>query len=212
MAPRASKAIYRRRRAAVFLLVVTIALIIWGAVSCTSRGAGDAADVSGSTASSSPTPDASASPSDAAAAGASASPSADPSTDNVAECVAGDLDVSVKTGRSSYSFREQPEITYQIANISKVPCRANVGTSQQQLVVGSGPAEVWKLQACVTNPSDTWQVLQPSEPVSATVPWDLSFNDGTECTKTRRATVAGTYWVQASIGTASSSQYSFVLQ
>ncbi|WP_028245900.1 hypothetical protein [Pseudoclavibacter soli] len=211
---RHSPAIYRRRRIALLILLVLIALVIWGITSCVTRGDDSASTNTNATESAAvPTATAAASPSASADASDSDDATSDDSPDaDVATCAAGDLSVSVKTSASTYSFSQQPQFVYQVTNISSVACSANVGTTQQQLVVGSGQAEIWKLTPCIANPADAVEVLQPDEPVSGTVTWDLSFNDGTACTKTRQASTAGTYWVQASIGSVSSSQYAFVLQ
>lgn len=202
-------AIYRRRRIALLIVLVLIALIVWGITSCVTRGDDTAStDAAESPSAVTASPSASAEASDEGEEAA-----VDDAADaEVATCAAGDLSVSVKTTASTYSFSQQPEFVYQVTNVSSVACSANVGTTQQQLVVGSGQAEIWKLTPCIANPADAVEVLQPDEPVSGTVTWDLSFNDGTACTKTRQASTAGTYWVQASIGSASSSQYAFVLQ
>ena len=202
--------IYRRRRIALLVLVIIIALVVWGVVSCVTHGAAQS-DADGSAAPATTDPVTSASPS--ADASTSAQPTTEPSASaEAAACESSDLSVSVRTSASTYSFTQQPEFIYEITNIASVPCSTNVGTAQQQLVVGSGQAEIWKLTPCISNPSDDVQVLQPNDPLSGTVKWDLSFNDGKTCSKERKATVAGTYWVQASIGSISSQQYAFVLQ
>ncbi|KAB1644406.1 hypothetical protein F8O06_10185 [Pseudoclavibacter sp. CFCC 14310] len=221
---RPSPAVYRRRRlAALVLLVVIVLLVVW-AVSCaTSSGRNGSNDADSaaqtsqtsepqSTGSADPTSDDAAKSADAqkTESAASATPSADPGS--VPTCDPGELSVSVKTEKGQYSFSQQPVFVYEVSNITSAPCSANVGTSQQELVVGSGPAEIWKSTPCIANPSDAMNVLEPGKPLTGTVSWDLSMNDGSACSKDRHASVTGTYWVQATIVGRSSEQYAFIMQ
>ncbi|MGO2655101.1 MAG: hypothetical protein ACTH93_04615 [Pseudoclavibacter sp.] len=215
---RPSPAVYRRRRlAALVLLVVIVLLVVW-AVSCATssgkKGSNDADSAAQTSQTSEPQSTGSADPTSDDAAknepAASATPSADPGS--VPTCDPGELSVSVKTEKGQYSFSQQPVFVYEVSNITSAPCSANVGTSQQELVVGSGPAEIWKSTPCIANPSDVMNVLEPGKPLTGTVSWDLSMNDGSTCSKDRHASVTGTYWVQATIVGRSSEQYSFIMQ
>ncbi|MCD7101494.1 hypothetical protein [Pseudoclavibacter sp. 13-3] len=221
---RPSPAVYRRRRlAALILLVVIVLLVVW-AVSCAKSSGRNSSSAADSAAQTSQTSDeqsgsagddaeksAAAQDSDTSAdTEASAAPSTDPSS--VPTCDPGELSVSVKTEKGQYSFAQLPVFVYEVSNITSAPCSANVGTSQQELVVGSGPAEIWKSTPCIANPSDAMNILEPGKPLTGTVSWDVSMNDGSSCSKDRHASVAGTYWVQATIVGRSSEQYSFVMQ
>lgn len=188
------------------LLALIVALIVW-AVSC-ATGGGDATETTGADVAR----DAADSADSTDAAPASASPSASLDPDQVSACQPGEFTVSVKTESGQYSFTQQPVFVYQVTSTASVACSLNVGTTQQQVVVGSGQAEVWKSTPCVENPTDQTVVLEPGQPRSGKVTWDLAMNDGTTCSKDRHVSTKGTYWVQASIGDRSSDQYRFVLQ
>lgn len=184
---RQSKAVYRRRRLALLLaLLVIVALTWWGVAAL--RGGG-----------------APASPSHGAAS-ATASSSASP-------CPTGALSVTAAAQKSQYSVSEHPELTMHVKNISKTDCTANVGTSQQQFVVGSGTQSLWFSKPCITNAADQTRVIRAGQTLSGSVAWDGTTNTIAACAKSTAASgKPGTYWVTASLGDAVSPRASFVLQ
>jgi hypothetical protein len=182
---RQSKAVYRRRRLAVLLLVLVIIALVWWAVSAV-RGGG-----------ASPSPS-------RAAASASTSPLA---------CPTGALSVTAAVQKSQFSVSEHPGLIMRVKNISSTDCTANVGTSQQQFVVGSGDQNLWYSKPCITNAADQTRVIKAGQTLSGSVAWDGTTNTIEACAKSTAASgKPGTYWVTASLGDAVSPKVSFVLQ
>lgn len=181
-----SKVIYRRRRLAALLALLLLIGVIWGGIALL-RGGG----------------------SPASSASSSASSSGDA---KVPECSQGVLSVSVSTDASRYSLTDHPVLTMSVKNTSDADCRANVGTSQQQFVVGSGDQSLWFSRPCITNSSDAVRTLRAGQTLRGKVSWDGTTNTAQSCSKSTAGTgQPGTYWVTAALGDTLSAKATFVL-
>ena len=185
----ASKAVYRRRRLAALVVLVALILLVWWAVSAI-RGAFFSSASNG-------TGEASASASNL----------------DVSECAPRDMTVTAAADKAQYGVADHPVLTMQVANVSEQDGAANVGTSQQSFVVGSGDASLWYSKPCVTNAADLTQVIRAGQTLSGTVTWDGTTNTATTCEKSTAASGRpGTYWVTATLGDVMSEKTVFTIQ
>ncbi|WP_411375207.1 hypothetical protein ACLH0K_02005 [Arthrobacter sp. MPF02] len=164
-----SPAVYRRRRLAVGgALLLVVALVVGGfAVAGAFGGGSEQTSSTGATssASASPAPSESASPSATATATPTPTPSATPT------CNQNLVTVSASTDKAAYGPEEKPLLTLKVTNGGTAPCQVNIGTSQMEFLVTSGPDRVFSSRDCQTSGEDLVKVIPPGGSETANFPW-----------------------------------------
>ncbi|GAB5079372.1 hypothetical protein [Arthrobacter sp. AD-310] len=165
---KASPAVYRRRRlVAGGALLMVIALVVSGFAM---------AGLFGSSEQASSTDPATGAPASAAATGSpSASPAASAAPTLTAPatptCNQNLVTVSASTDKAAYGPEENPMLTLKVTNGGTVPCQVNIGTSQMEFLVTSGPDRVFSSRDCQTTSEDLVKVIAPGASETANFPW-----------------------------------------
>jgi hypothetical protein len=160
--------VYRRRR--LFLgaaLLTVIALVaggfaLAGAFSGKSEQASSTDPAPGATASADPSPKASPS---ASAPEPTPTPSATPT------CNQNLVTVSASTDKAAYGPEENPMLTLKVTNGGTMPCEVNIGTSQMEYLVTSGPDRIFSSRDCQAKSEDLLKIIAPGASETANFPW-----------------------------------------
>lgn len=96
--------------------------------------------------------------------------------------------VSASTDKAAYGPEENPLLTLKVTNGGTVPCQVNIGTSQMEFLVTSGPDRVFSSRDCQATSEDLVKVIAPGASETANFPW------------TRNRTVEGCQVVDAKPG------------
>ncbi|WP_028270345.1 membrane protein [Arthrobacter sp. UNC362MFTsu5.1] len=161
------KAVYRRRRlfvAVVLLLVASVALGGFAAVSAAMRSSEQASS----------TDPAGRDGSDGAAANPEATPSASatPSAQATPTCDQGLVTVSASTDKAAYAAGENPLLSLKVTNGGKVACEVNLGTSQMEYTVTSGSDRIFSSVDCQVESGDLVKTIAPGQSETANFPWE----------------------------------------
>lgn len=184
---KASPAVYRRRRLVVGgALLMVIALVVSGFAMAGLFGSGSE-QASSTDPASSATESATASPSTSASAPASAAPTPTPSA--TPTCNQNLVTVSASTDKAAYGPEENPMLTLKVTNGGTAPCQVNIGTSQMEFLVTSGPDRVFSSRDCQATSEDLVKTIAPGASETANFPWS------------RNRTVEGCSVVEAKPGT-----------
>lgn len=213
---RRTRAVYRRRRLAVFVgVIVLIAALAVGAWLMIAQPWADAATQP----TSSPTPTATESETPTPAAtdespseSPSAEPSAEPSVEPTAEetpgaepCHAQDVTVEAVTDAETYPAGSMPGFSILLTNQSSGSCTIDVGSATQIFTVTSGKDAWWDSRHCQANPSSMVVTLDAGQSVSNKEPvvWDRTRSDVGTCEQENRPRAPGggaSYHLAVSIG------------
>lgn len=209
---RRTRAIYRRRRLAVFGgLIVLIAVLVVGAWLAIAQPWTDAEAQPTSTPSATDTAAPGAtdeeSPAPEESTAASSEPSAEPTaeeTPGIAPCQASDVTVEATTGES-YPAGSSPEFSILLTNKSSEDCTIDVGSATQVFTVTSGSDVWWDSRHCQENPSSMVVTLAAGQsvPSAAPVVWDRTRSDVSTCEQENRPRAPGggaSYHLAVSIG------------
>lgn len=197
---RPSKAVYRRRRLAVFLtLIVVLILVIVVIARCSSSSA----PVPTPTPTTSPT--ASLIPLYTPTAASTSTPAAQGQyVGDAKECQDSALSVGAFTDKTDYAAGEQPQLTMSVTNKGATDCKVNVGTSQQLYQITSGDDVWWQSTDCQTEKSDFWILLTAgqTEKTGSPVAWIRERSSPDTCNSAREAAVGGgaSYYLTTSLG------------
>lgn len=162
-----SPAVYRRRRLVVggavlmVLALVASGFALAGAFGGASEQASSTDPASSAAASAVPR----ASPSASASAAPTPTPSATPT------CNQNLVTVSASTDKAAYGPDENPLLTLKVTNGGEVPCQVNIGTSQMEFLVTSGPDRVFSSRDCQATSEDLVKVIAPGASETANFPW-----------------------------------------
>ncbi|MFJ7749777.1 hypothetical protein ACIQXM_07465 [Arthrobacter sp. NPDC097144] len=218
---RPSPAVYRRRRivAGVLALLVVIG-IVTGIVTVVNALRGDGAAASDSTAAESAAPvPAGTEPGTEKTPAATPAPSATPSksakpketASAAALCPAASVGVSATTDALSYSSQVSPVLTLTVTNTGTEPCQVNLGTSQMEFIVTSGPDRIFSSADCQQPGEDLLKTVKPNSVETAKFTWDRQRS--TEgCTDVSSKPGPGTYAFTARLGEISSERTTFELE
>jgi hypothetical protein len=169
--------VYRRRRLFVGgALLLIIALVTSFAVAGAFSGRSQQAS------STAPGATASADPAASASAAASASPSASasssartatptPTPSATSGCNQNLVTVSGSTDKAAYGPGENPMLTLKVTNGGTMPCEINIGTSQMEFLVTSGPDRIFSSRDCQAVSEDLVKVIAPGASETANFPW-----------------------------------------
>jgi hypothetical protein len=163
--------VYRRRRlfvggALLLIIALVSAFAVAGAFSGRSQQASSTAP--GATASADPA--APASPSASASSSArTATPTPTPSA--TPGCNQNLVTVSGSTDKAAYGPGENPMLTLKVTNGGTMPCEINIGTSQMEFLVTSGPDRIFSSRDCQAVSEDLLKVIAPGASETANFPW-----------------------------------------
>jgi hypothetical protein len=161
--------VYRRRRlfvggALLLIIALVSSFAVAGAFSGRSQQASSTAP--GATASADPAAPASPSPSSSArTATPTPTPSASPG------CNQNLVTVSGSTDKAAYGPGENPMLTLKVTNGGTMPCEINIGTSQMEFLVTSGPDRIFSSRDCQAISEDLLKVIAPGASETANFPW-----------------------------------------
>jgi hypothetical protein len=163
-----SPAVYRRRRLVVGgALLMVLAMVVGGFAMAGAFTGGSEQASSTDPASSS----ASAVPSAAPTESASASAAPTPTASATPSCNQNLVTVSASTDKAAYGPDENPLLTLKVTNGGEVPCQVNIGTSQMEFLVTSGPDRVFSSRDCQAASEDLVKVIAPGASETANFPW-----------------------------------------
>jgi hypothetical protein len=163
--------VYRRRRlfvggALLLIIALVSAFAVAGAFSGRSQQASSTAP--GATASADPA--APASPSASASSSArTATPTPTPSA--TPGCNQNLVTVSGSTDKAAYGPGENPMLTLKVTNGGTMPCEINIGTSQMEFLVTSGPDRIFSSRDCQAVSEDLLKMIAPGASETANFPW-----------------------------------------
>jgi hypothetical protein len=163
-----SPAVYRRRR--LFLgaaLLLVIALVVGGfslagAFGGSSEQASSTDPAAGATASAAPSSQASPS---------SSAPAPTPTPSPTPTCNQNLVTVSASTDKAAYGPEENPMLTLKVTNGGTMPCEVNIGTSQMEFLVTSGPDRIFSSRDCQAKSEDLVKTIAPGASETANFPW-----------------------------------------
>ncbi|WP_045731884.1 hypothetical protein [Pseudarthrobacter chlorophenolicus] len=208
-APKASAAVYRRRRLFVGgALLMVIALVITGfAISGVLGGASQqASSTMPTTAAPAASPDASAPPSATPSASATPSPSATPG------CNQNLVTISASTDKAAYGDGENPRLTLKVTNGGTVACEVNLGTSQMEFLVTSGADRVFSSKDCQAASEDLEKTLAPGASETANFTWQRNRTvEGCQAVAAKPGTGGAYYIFTAKLGSKASPKAVFQL-
>ncbi|WP_461173592.1 hypothetical protein M1D93_02290 [Arthrobacter sp. Z1-9] len=164
-----SPAVYRRRRLFLGAALLTVIALIAGSFALAGAFSGDSeqassTDGAGATASADPSTQPSPSPS-APAPEPTPTPSATPS------CNQNLVTVSASTDKAAYGPEEKPMLTLKVTNGGTMPCEVNIGTSQMEFLVTSGPDRIFSSRDCQAKSEDLVKTIAPGASETANFPW-----------------------------------------
>ena len=93
------------------------------------------------------------------------SPSATPS------CNQNLVTVSASTDKAAYGPEENPVLTLKVTNGGTMPCEVNIGTSQMEFLVTSGPDRIFSSRDCQATSEDLVKIIAPGASETANFPW-----------------------------------------
>lgn len=194
------KAVYRRRRLFVGLVLLLIASVALGGFAAVS-GAMRASEQASSTDRNGPDGEA-----------AQATPSATPSIPATPTCDQGLVTVSASTDKGAYAAGENPLLTLKVTNGGKVACEVNLGTSQMEYTVTSGSDRIFSSVDCQAESGDLVKTLEPGQSETANFPWQRNRTvPGCGAVSAKPGAGGAYYMFVARLGTKSSSKAVFQL-
>ena len=163
-----SPAVYRRRRLVVGgALLMVLAMVVGGFALAGAFTGGSEQASSTDPASSSASAVPSAPPTESASASAAPTPTASATP----SCNQNLVTVSASTDKAAYGPDENPLLTLKVTNGGEVPCQVNIGTSQMEFLVTSGPDRVFSSRDCQAASEDLVKVIAPGASETANFPW-----------------------------------------
>ena len=141
-----------------------IALVSSFAVAGAFGGKSEQASSTGATASAEPAAGASPSPS-------ASEPAATPTPSATPGCNQNLVTVSASTDKAAYGPGENPMLTLKVTNGGTMPCEVNIGTSQMEFLVTSGPDRIFSSRDCQAKSEDLVKVIAPGASETANFPW-----------------------------------------
>lgn len=207
-----SAAVYRRRRQVVALAAVLVLLLVgWGLGALVDRMIGRG-DPEAAPTTASPTPSAVSSPVPEAARSLQAEAEAtavDPAT--VAACEPSDLRLTASVDHDALRRGEPLVLGLHVVNLSSTPCRADVGTAQQEFVVADAAgAQVMSTRICQVDATHQDVALMPNQERMAAYTWSGRASTQ-DCSAQGPLAGAGPYRLTVSLGDEASRPVSFRL-
>lgn len=183
---------------ALLVLVLAIALVIWGITSLFGAIFGGKSE---------PNDTAPAAPATQTEAASTPKPSASkPTTPTPTEppepepCDPLDIMLTARTDAQSYAGDKKPRLSFAIENTGSEACTLNVGTAAQEFRIDSGSDEIWVSTHCQKDPTDQVVLLKPGRAfTSPEFEWVRERSAPDTCDGERPAAVAGGSYYQLTV-------------
>lgn len=161
-----SPAVYRRRRLFVGVALLMVVGLAFGGFAVAGAFNGTEQMSSTDARGSGPGPSESApAPSDSPSAAPSAAPTPTPT------CNQNLVTVSASTDKPAYGPDEKPLLSLKVTNGGTMPCDVNIGTSQMEFLVTSGPDRIFSSKDCQAKSEDLVKTLAPGASETANFQW-----------------------------------------
>ena len=202
-ARRPTRAVYRRRRLAVLMVLVLVIAAVAGGVWLAVAQPWQSASAPAS-ATAPPSNDTS----DAPQASDTPDPSESPDpeeTPEIVACVAKDVEVKAVTDADTYGADQLPQLSISLQNLTDTDCTINVGSKTQTFTISSGKDVWWRSTDCQSDPTDMIVTLPAGATVSSVTPvvWDRTRSATDTCEQKNRPRAPGggsSYHLAVSIG------------
>jgi hypothetical protein len=86
-----------------------------------------------------------------------------------------------------------------VTNVGSEPCQLNVGTTQMEFIITSGPERVFSSKDCQVKPQDLMRTIEPGTTEQANFTWERN-RTVPGCHPVESPVGAGTYQFQAKLG------------
>ncbi len=211
---------WRRRFLAVALIVVALVTLRACAGGDSSRAGRSASPSTSSPADGSSShpyaprmtsPSPSVSPSPAASPSAAATPSGSPRPAAIGPCPDGSLELTVTTDARTYRVGAKPKLTMTLRNAGAVACRRDLGSAAREVIITSGMAHTWSSADCQRPGVSDVALLAAGSTQRYSLAWP-GHRSPIGCAGPAPVATAGTYRVQARLGTLRSSHAVFQLR
>lgn len=141
-------------------------------------------------------------PSPAATASATAAPE---------PCPPASVGVSATTDALSYAAGVSPVLTMTVTNTGTEACAVNVGTSQMEFIITSGPDRIFSSVDCQQAGEDLFKTIKPNSVETAKFNWERQ-RSAPGCADVPSNPNPGTYSFTARLGDISSERTTFELE
>ncbi|MCT1883029.1 hypothetical protein M3A76_08285 [Corynebacterium sanguinis] len=220
--------IYMRRRvAALVILLVLVALLVWG-LTAWARSGSDAGEATESTAPATPTEQMTTeptvpAPSDEETTASTtttteATTTSDTATPTVnaagkGTCELADLEIEAQTSEPSYAAGDQPVFYMKINNPTKAECVINLDDNQLRFEVYtmSDNQRVWSDVDCYPPVVTGEETFEPGEPRMFEARWSATGSKPGQCTN-RQPVAPGAYYLHAVVGDSASNPADFTIR
>ncbi|WKD58142.1 hypothetical protein CAPI_08075 [Corynebacterium capitovis DSM 44611] len=213
--------IYRRRRFAAFgIVLVLLALLIWGLTAWARSGSSDQGSdtttVVPDTVVTEPTVTVSEETTTASATTTGSTPSTTTSANAAAgknSCALEDLKISARTSEPSYDAHKQPDFFMTVENPTAVDCVIDLTANQLRFEVYNMATNqrVWSDTDCHAAVLTGSETFAPGKPREFEAVWSRNDSQPGRCTN-RQAVPAGSYYLHAVIGNRASDPADFALR
>lgn len=196
--PQPPNVYWRRRALAIVVLVVVLALLIWGITALIGAFTGGDEQTTQPSAGASAT------------AAASSSPSGSPSAGGAA-CTARDVQVVATADSRTHKVGDTAQIGMTITNGSDKACRMDVGSSALTILVTSGSDQIWSSDDCEADSRSNMVDIDAGQAMESSVPWKTE-RSGANCETGLPSIRPGTYQVVAKAGEITSAPLTMTIQ
>lgn len=218
--------VYWRRRIAALVVLVALALAVFLVVRLLTGGgdaaaagasgpaagteAGAPADGEGEAEAASDgepsgAPETAAASEDEAAADSAADSSGEPPA-----CEAGGLQVTATADGTTYEAGAEPTLGVLIRNAGDEPCSLDAGSAAVELMVVSGSDRIWSSDDCQENPTTNPQTMKPGDELASSVVWPVQ-RSAEGCPADLPAPKPGTYQLTGRVGDLTSEPLAFTI-
>lgn len=181
---------WRRRVVALVLLVLVVALLVWGIRALMGAMSGD------STATPSATATAEA-PTTAATATATGTETA--AGDSPAACADDAVKVSATSSAREAAVADPLDVGMTIENVGDTPCQLDAGSANLEIKITSGSDQVWSSDDCQAEGENRMTTVNPGDTLESSVPWN-GVRSAQGCPTGLNDLKPGTYQVRARVG------------
>ncbi len=134
-----------------------------------------------------------------------------PTTPPTPTCDPAKIVVAAATDKPLYGPTENPVLTLKVTNQNSIPCPVNLGTSQMEYLITSGPDRIFDSKDCQDGASDLPKTIAAGASETANFPWPRTRS--TEgCKAVTVKPRPGQYVLTTSLGATQSKKAVFELQ
>jgi len=114
-------------------------------------------------------------------------------------CTDAEILLTASTNAATYRIGAKPQLTMKLTNVGTRPCRRDLGPPATELIITSGTAHTWSTDDCEPGGAPVISLLQPRESRTFVIPWS-GRRSLAKCAGDRPVATAGTYRLQARLG------------